>query len=708
MFALLLQAAPLQAGASKRSVAIVVDPTTLDHCRTSIEAYSKSISLDGMNPIVVADKWGIPDSIRKVLFNLYQNQNLEGAVFVGDIPVPMIRDAHHLSSAFKMDPRRAWDQSSVPSDRFYDDFDLKFNYLKRDSVYPLLHYYSLAFDGPQEIGCDIYSARVKAPATPGKTKYELINDYFYKVVREKENRQKMDQVTFFAGHGYNSTCMVARMDEKRALTEQFPFLQNPPQALNYIDYTYDDHVKYRLLAELARKDLDLAILHHHGAEDLQLLNGSPISSNTQVWIDQARKFFRGKIRNSKDTTATKKYYLDNYPIPEAWVNDAFDPALMEADSLQDVAIDMQISDLYGYESGATMIIFDACFNGSFHLDDYISGHYIFNPGSTVVVKANSVNTLQDIWPDQLMGLLNLGVSAGNWAKGQLTLESHLIGDPTWRFLSATEGKPDLNEALVLRKTDEKFWRKLMHHPHPEVKSLAMKMLFENGSITAKELLPVMKEEKRATVRLQAFNLIKKAAGEELVPAIKTGLYDDYELLRRLSAMTASQNGSPQLIDDIFTLRIQPGTSRRVDFHLNDASGIFGKEEAIAAFGKALKGKTGKWYENETRQFVSLKTALESRDKEFKDLLDPAVALKAKRFTITALRNSCDAAYLETLFSYYKGLEEQDQKLTLIEALGWYTYSWRKAEIRDFLRNQLALEKDERVKQELNRSIIRLK
>ena len=705
---LLLQAAPLWAGVSKRSVAIVVDPVTFSHCRASIEAYSKSINADGLNPVVVTDKWGIPDSIRMALFNLYRHQNLEGAVLVGDIPVAMIRDAHHLSTAFKMDPRRAWDQSSIPSDRFYDDFDLKFNYLKRDSLYPLFHYYSLAYDGPQEIGCDIYSARVKAPATPGKTKYELINDYFYKVVREKENRQKMDQVTFFAGHGYNSTCMVARMDEKRALMEQFPFLQNPVQGLTYIDFTYDDHVKYRLQAELARKDLDLAILHHHGSEDMQLLNGSPISMTAQVWIDQARKFFRGKIRNSRDTTATKKYYLDNYPIPEAWVNDAFDPALMEKDSLQDVGVDMQISDLYGYESGATMIVFDACFNGSFHLDDYISGHYIFNPGSTVVVKANSVNTLQDIWPDQLMGLLDLGVSAGNWAKGQLTLESHLIGDPTWRFHSSTEVKPDLNEALTQRKSDVKRWKKLMRHSHPEVKSLAMKILFENGALSPQELLPVIKEEKRATVRLQAFNLIKKSAGEELVPAIKLGLYDNYELLRRLSAMTASQNGSPQFIDDIFTLRVQPGTPRRVDFQLNDASGIYGKEEAIAAFEKALKEKPGKWYENEARQLASFRSSMESREKDYRDLLDPEVPLKAKRFTITALRNSCDPAYLDTLFKYYGGLGDQEPKLQLIEALGWYTYSWKKGEIRDFLRSQLDTEKDERVKQELTRSIARLK
>jgi len=35
----------------------------------------------------------------------------------------MIRDAQFLTSAFKMDQKRPWQQSSIPSDRYYDDFD---------------------------------------------------------------------------------------------------------------------------------------------------------------------------------------------------------------------------------------------------------------------------------------------------------------------------------------------------------------------------------------------------------------------------------------------------------------------------------------------------------------------------------------------------------------------------------------------------------
>ena len=65
-------------------------------------------------------------------------------------PVVMVRDAQHLTSAFKMD-QTAFDrwESSVPSDRFYDDFSLEFAPLERDSIHPGCFYYSLTAESAQ-------------------------------------------------------------------------------------------------------------------------------------------------------------------------------------------------------------------------------------------------------------------------------------------------------------------------------------------------------------------------------------------------------------------------------------------------------------------------------------------------------------------------------------------------------------------------------
>lgn len=704
---LIIQSGYSLAASKERGVAVVIDNVTYDKCKAEVDIYTSSVSKVGLKTFLIIDKWGVPDSIKNNLYDLYKNNNLEGAVFIGDIPVPMIRDAHHLSTAFKMDPRRPWHDSSIPSDRFYDDFDLKFDFIKRDSIKPLYYYYSLSAEGPQEIECDIYSARIKAPSTPGKTKYELISAFLKKAAAEKVAKREMSQISYFAGHGYNSDCIVSRIDEKYSLMEQFSFLGKPSRSINYIDHKYDDNVKYRLLSELSRKDLDLAILHHHGSEVGQMMNGSPLSSSTEVWLSQARKFFRGKIRNSSDTTASKQYYIKNYNVPESWVSNTFDPEVMKSDSLADLAIDINIPDLYDYESGAKVILFDACFNGSFHLDDYISGHYIFNPGGTIVVKANSVNTLQDTWTNQLVGLMNLGVSVGNWAKGQQTLESHLIGDPTFVFTGSTDSKIDLNDALVNKKNDVKFWRQQLSNPVSEIKSLAMKMLFSNYAISTDELLKIQKEEVRATVRLQAFNLIRTSSDKNFIASLKLGLYDNYELIRRLSSMFTAKNGSPELIEDVVKLRFNPGVSKRVEFQLKGATDIYPEEQVMAAFEKAVNGKNDEWSKRCRAQITSLKYSMDVRDKEYAALLDPKTPDKAKRFTISALRNSCEATHLDILFQFFRQSNNEELKLQLAEAFGWYRYSYKKSEIVDFCREQINVQSKPSLKRELTKTINRL-
>lgn len=708
--ALIIVAAASYASAKSqpRSFAIVVDKNTYENCRASIDKYSTAVRLDGLNTFVIVDKWNIPDSIRMELKRLYLNNNLEGAVLIGDIPVPMIRDAQHLTTAFKMDQRRPWNLSSVPSDRFYDDFDLKFNFLKKDSTNSLYFYYNLASDSPHHITCDIYSARIKPPTVKGKDKFQLINEYLEKAAREKGIVRSVGAITYFAGHGYNSDCMVARADERYSLTEQFPFVGAGYNRLNYIDHTYDNYVKYRLMAELAREDLGLAILHHHGSEDRQYLNGTPLATTASDWIEFAKKFFRSKIRNSDDTTASKNYYIREYGIPESWVNNAFDPEIVRQDSLSDEAIDISLHDMEGYVSNAKVVILDACFNGSFHLDDYIAGHYIFNPGNTVVVKGNSVNTLQDTWTNQLMGLLDLGVCIGNWAKGQMTLESHLFGDPTFHFTSTRPDLNNINEAIVSRRNDEKFWRKAMKDANADYKALAMKMLYQANQISTDELLRIQKEENRSVVRLEAFTLINKSYDKNLVPSIKLGLNDSYELQRRLAAISAANNSSPELLEQIVSIYMQPGVSKRVEFQLKSAIENYPEELALAAIDKAISNKNYQWYKDKMDEKKKFEYSFSSQKKDFNALLDKSISAKEKKFTITSLRNSTNPTYLDTLFRFMKESTDNDLKLLLAEAFGWYTQSWRRDDIINFCQEQLNVEQSEQVKSELVRTINRLK
>src|SRR5690606_25618835 len=115
--------------------AIVVDRETYSSVEKEIKAYRDRIEEEGVGTYIIVDHWTNPEQIRAQLLKLYKQSNpLEGTVLIGNIPVVMVRDAQHLTSAFKMSQRLAWNRSSVPSDRFYDDFDMQFQFLNQDTV----------------------------------------------------------------------------------------------------------------------------------------------------------------------------------------------------------------------------------------------------------------------------------------------------------------------------------------------------------------------------------------------------------------------------------------------------------------------------------------------------------------------------------------------------------------------------------------------
>ena len=220
------------------AIATVASALSISQTKDAVNEYVDAMELDGKTGILLIDEWGVPDSIRVRLETLHREKALEGAVLIGDIPVPMIRDAQHLSSAFKMDQKRDWKESSIPSDRYYDDFHLQFNFLSRDKDRKDFFYYSLAPESPQQIRSDIYTARIK-PAQ-GQDKYKAIADFLRKAVRTKKAAieaagrgtnglalAEPDRVMFFAGHGYNSESMVSRMNEYKALHEQIPSVNKP-------------------------------------------------------------------------------------------------------------------------------------------------------------------------------------------------------------------------------------------------------------------------------------------------------------------------------------------------------------------------------------------------------------------------------------------------------------------------------------------------
>ena len=733
---------PADAGKPGRaSVAVVIDQDCYSQTKDAVNEYVDAMELDGKTGILLIDEWGVPDSIRVRLETLHREKALEGAVLIGDIPVPMIRDAQHLSSAFKMDQKRDWKESSIPSDRYYDDFHLQFNFLSRDKDRKDFFYYSLAPESPQQIRSDIYTARIK-PAQ-GQDKYKAIADFLRKAVRTKKAAieaagakasvssntaakassansvsgtdqaagrgsnglalAEPDRVMFFAGHGYNSESMVSRMNEYKALHEQIPSVNKPGGKVDFINFDFDKSVKTRLLSALGDEDLDVALLHHHGYNDMQLLNGSPYESTPDGWLALARNYFREKMRSSRNPEATRKDFIKRFGIPGEWLDEASDPELIIKDSLYDRSMDIYTDDIDRYDIKARFVLFDACFNGAFTEADYVVPHYLFGEANnTVAALAHSVNTLQDVWTDELVGLFDEGVCAGNIFKHVWSLENHLFGDPTFHFGAVS----DLDRKVSMKEEKAGIWRKLLKSESTpcDVKCLAVRVLTRNGNITGEELLDLQRNSGSGIVRLAAFNGNVELAGNCLTEAISLGLDDSYELLQRLSARYAGYNQSPELDEQIVRLYVDPLTPTRVMFQLKTPL-------VDIETGKAteLVRKYGHWKGDEGLDSLIdyLEVCGKSLSADLANLESDSPNARNARLFIRSQRNQCRADILDALQTFFAKTDDPATKLQIAEVLGWYRYSYAREKALGICRSLHSAESDPAIRDEFRRSISRL-
>ncbi len=717
-------------GTRSSSVAVVVDRDTYDKIGAAVDKYVEAIALSDRKGVLVVDRWQHPDSIKAELKRMYDNDCLEGAVFIGEIPIAMVRDAQHMATAFKRSQKDNWLVSSIPSDRFYDDFDLKFNYLKQDSVKTLAHYYSLAADSPQIISSDIYSARIKAPFD-GKSchnghtcssselcsTHSYIEAYLLKAVEAHKSQKRMDKVLHFGAHGYNSESLQARIDEAIGFKEQFPFLNGYDGELSYIDFNRDYLVKKRIMNAVADSDVDYAIMHHHGLPYQQLLQGVPKSNSLDTWktlsCNNLRNKVRGAVEDGTPAQVAIAKLVKRYDVPASWMAGWNDPKIIEKDSIFEADKNIVLEDLYNYRSGAGVLVLDACYNGAFIEDDYIAARYIFNEGTTMVVRANSVNTLQDIWTVELSGLLNLGVCVGDVYKGQLAIEQHLFGDPTFAFAPQTEvlGGYDIARDIVFKKNDVGYWRGILENGSkdlaPELRVLAVKMLHKNGAITSGELLEIAKSSPYHNVRMEAFVTNREIADENFTQALKIALEDSYEIVRRIAMGTAPKNGSDELIPYVAKAIVYPAVSQREDMMADFATPEFDSKLLISAIDSLRKDYAG-WITDDKFEKLcdNIRYDAERKSKEYSDMLAGNYSASKKSFYIESERNKCSVDALGVLYDMIDNGTESE-KVLAAEILGWYVYSYKKGEILAKVKEFYSNASEERVKSELLKTINRL-
>ncbi len=674
------------------SFAIIIDKETYAAAHEEVLTYRRSLEERGLAAYIVSDSWQRPEQVRDVLKKLYGlKPRLEGAVLVGDIPIPMIRDAQHLTSTFKMDQKIDWKRSSVPSDRFYDDFDLKFDFIKQDTTRNEYFYYSLAPESPQYIEMDIYTARIKPPVVKGKSRSDQVKAYLKKAAGFHLRQNPLDQAMIYAGYGYHSESHNAWSGEQLELKEQIPGLYKVGGGVRVLNFRTDPHMKFQLLSEVQRPDLDLAIFHTHGDDVTQFINGTPAVSNPGPSIENIQRYLRSKIQSAsdkkQDVEALKKRFHESMGVPYAWMENALADSVRRTDSLFSAANDIVTSDLEGIRSNASFVLLDACDNGSFHLDDYVAGHYAFGEGNTAVAYAATIGVLQDQWANQGIGLLALGVRAGNWLKQVAYLESHLFGDPAFTFTPG--GKTDLNGLLAGKQGDKAAWYKLLKSPEADAQALALQRLASPGAVALSGLLKkTYLTSPYGIVRLQALYLLGNLNSPDLTEVLKLAVDDPYEKVRRIAASRIGSSGRPELLPSLVRLLISDRNSERVNYNAKNSLAFFDHKAVTEELEKQLNEATWLYDREELRQtLLRMEATSEFRFKrDYASIADTGKPLKERKFNVRTMRAY---AYHQAVPDVIKILLNNDDDLQLrveaAEALSWFGSSCRAEEIRSACR-----------------------
>ncbi|MBM4061363.1 MAG: hypothetical protein FJ265_09770 [Planctomycetes bacterium] len=632
------------------SFAIVADLATWNALAAPIRAYRDAVQQDGLAAWILADDWQTPEAVRDALRELHRGSpRLEGALLVGAIPVVMVRGAQHLTTAFKMDEDRyPRPRSSVPSDRVYEDFDLVLLPLGQDEQKPLLHYRQFAPESPQRIDKEIYTARLFPPAD-GEAGLQALAACLQRFVREKQERPVLDRTLTLMGHGYVSESLTAWADGRAAVGELLPALRRPGGALLELHHERGEGLEAVLLRELADPALDLAILHSHGDDDREYLLGAPPLPGVEAQVEAVKRFVRGRLRKAREKNqpeaSVQKELAERLQLPPQWFDKAFDPEVAAADAASDAKKELTADEVAAIACGARVLDLDACFNGNFLARPWQAGAYLYGQGRTVAVVANSVNVAQDVWGDRHLGALARGERVGAWHRARVHLESHLFGDPTFRFAWGASEVADRQRALA-------SWLAL---PDGEAR-----------------LLAVLREDPASAVRFEALALLAGRRGDGLFRALPIAIADPAEMVRRAAACLMGDFDRPEFVAPLLRALLRD-PSERVTYRAREALCKYGPEVVALAFGPAvdalpvpLADPAAALRGAQTAAFLG-DYRTEARDR----------SLPVEK-RVTALRTfrlyRVHAVVPELLALAQAADDEAAVRTAAMEALGWYGYS----------------------------------
>jgi len=389
------------------------------------------------------------------------------------------------------------------------------------------------------------------------------------------------------------------------------------------------------------------------------------------------------------STEELKDELKGLGIDSTWFEQAMNPSkeTLVKDSLDDIHTGITLKDVQEAKPNARVVLFDACYNGDFRESDCIAARYIFAGGNTVVGLGNSVNVLQDKSSVDLMGMLSSGYRVGEWMRECNILESHIHGDPTFRFASSWNGeKPDPNNTSI------EYWKKFLGGDFPcDIQGLALSKLYDlKCEGLSKIILDTYKTSPYYMLRLQCLHLGAHFCDGSYTELLKLSADDPYEFIRRITVYYMGKVGTPELAEHVAQMYLNDYNAMRVSFNISMAMAYFDRQVMTDAVNKVIGGAD--WlYDKDAFLKDAMKKVEYAADQSesMRDLvLNKGDISPRKRNAYTRnLRNNPYPLLANDIIGVVKNPDEDlALRINFAEHLGWYVRAWNKVEIIDSLKD----------------------
>jgi hypothetical protein len=310
----------------------------------------------------------------------------------------------------------------------------------------------------------------------------------------------------------------------------------------------------------------------------------------------------------------------------------------------------------------------------------MSGRFIFSGGKCVSTFANSVNVLQDKSANELFGLFGLGANIGQWAQLTNILESHITGDPTFRFAS---NRADVDIRFLLSLKDNNSLLKILetYVDHPDLQNVALTMLSNNGYPGIVLLLRKYFESSPYNmVRLRCMVLAEQFGGKDYTEILKRAVTDPYEFIRRIAVSRIGNVGSPELLPLLVQVYINDLNSERIVFNTTLSMRVFDPAEVKRVSNELFSSSTLLDKEGAEEKFLS---SIQSRLFDRLAILDRTLSDRLRTRDIVYIKNVNMHPFVGELVGIVTDPSESEEvRMVTVESLAWFRLSYRKQEIMD--------------------------